>query len=485
MLLSSVDRTSDFWRQSPTMKLLRTRHAPLIISFLYQQFRQTNELALPNALLVGRLANFLEDINFQDEDDAKELDYVDRARKYIEDWTSDNYLRNYVDEPSKQVVNVLTKHTERAFQVVELLQEREFVGTESKFRDIFYKLRDIVENSSHDPQQRIEELQRRKEQIETEIRRIQRDGIVATYDNTQIKSRFEDLKKSYNELVADFQEVKDNFGHIKQGIYERQLQQDISKGAILQYTFDALDELKDSDQGRSFYAFWNFLIDDASKEEYSQLTQQVSTVLDERTIAHDRRFWSRLRGILYNAGHDVLKTNQSLADKLTSVIAERDQQERKQVKQTIRAIQQLALQRIDEPTNAGLVVDGNPQVRLPMERKLHLYEAERPTFAQPPRNADLQLTAEMLAPLLSGRRVDRRILAGHVKAMLAETPVVTLADLLARYPIEQGLGEIIGYFSLTNEPSMRVFVRDNTTETLCFDAVHNKYVTIPQLTFCR
>ena len=485
MQLYSLDRTDDLWRQSPTLTLLRARQAPLILFFLHKQFKETNELAVPNALLISRLANFLDDIRLQEEDDAGGLDSVDRARKYLDDWTTDNYLRNYVDDTTKQVMNVLTKHTERAFQVIDLLQEREFVGTESKFRDIFHKLNDIIDNSSQDPEQRIAELEQRKEQIEADIRRIRRDGFVATYDDTQIRSRVDDIKKLYSELVGDFQEVKDNFAHIKNGIYKRQGQSGVSKGAILQYTFDALDELKASDQGRSFYAFWNFLIDDAGKETYDRLTGQVSVVLDGRGIAHDSRFWNRLRGTLYYTGHDVLKSNQSLAEKLTRIIAERDVAERKQIKQTIRAIQQLALQSIRETTTVSLTVEGNPQVRMPMERKLNLQENQTRTLTQHPQNADIELTADMLAPLLSARRVDRRVLLRNVNALLADRPVVTLADVTARHPVEQGLGEIIGYFALVGETTLRAFVQENASESICFDAVKDTCVTIPQLTFCR
>jgi len=147
----TIDRVADLWQQSPTLKLLRARHAPLILFFLHRQFKETNSLTVPNNQLTGQLANLLEDIRFQDEDDRKQLDYVSLARKYIDEWTTDNYLQNGVDDATKQVVNALTKHSERAFHVLSLLQEREFVGTESKFQDIFHKLRDILDNSTEDP----------------------------------------------------------------------------------------------------------------------------------------------------------------------------------------------------------------------------------------------------------------------------------------------------------------------------------------------
>lgn len=484
-MLLTVDRVADLWQQSPTLKLLRARHAPLILFFLHRQFKETNRLTVPNAQLTGQLANLLEDIRFQDEEDKKQLDYVSLARKYIDEWTTDNYLQNSVDDATKQVVNALTKHSERAFQVLALLQEREFVGTESKFQDIFHKLRDILDNSTEDPQQRIDELRRQKEEIDAEIRRIQRDGHVTVYDNTQIKSRYDDIRKLYTELVGDFQEVKDNFNHIKRRVMERQLQAGVSKGAVLTYAFDALDQLKDDAQGRSFYAFWHFLIDDASADEYGQLTQQVSAILDERQIPHDRRFWSRLRDTLYRTGHDVVRNNQALADKLARVITEKDVLERRHTRQLIQQIQQLALQRAPGDSDVGLIVDGDPEVRMPVERRLKYRADDVRQMVQRPKNALDEVSADALAPLLNARRVDRRVLIRNVKQLLAERPIVTLADVTACHPVKQGLGEVVGYFALVSEPSFRAYVNEQVQESVCFDPVLDKYVTMPQLTFSR
>ena len=51
---------------------------------------------------------------------------------------------------------VPTKHTSRVFQIVELLKDRRLVGTESKFKDIFNKLKELIENSNEDPVKKIE-----------------------------------------------------------------------------------------------------------------------------------------------------------------------------------------------------------------------------------------------------------------------------------------------------------------------------------------
>ena len=62
-------------RNSPTLKLLRTRQAALMITFFHQQFKERNEIAVPNSLLVQRLADFLDLLDYHDEEENSDLAY--------------------------------------------------------------------------------------------------------------------------------------------------------------------------------------------------------------------------------------------------------------------------------------------------------------------------------------------------------------------------------------------------------------------------
>ena len=177
-------------KNAPSLKLLRSRNAPLILSFLSSQFKEQGEISIQNEKLVNHLSWYLEELNYSDEDDDLTTfgtDNYERAKKYIESWTNDNFLRNYMDDSDKTIYNVLTQHTERVFQMLNLLQERKFVGAESKFKDIFHKLKELVDNNTEDPKKKIEELEERKKKIDEEIRRIKREGSVVKFENYQIQ----------------------------------------------------------------------------------------------------------------------------------------------------------------------------------------------------------------------------------------------------------------------------------------------------------
>ena len=49
-------------KSAPSLKLLRSRNAPLILSFLYSQFKEEGEINIPNEKLVNQLTWYLEEL---------------------------------------------------------------------------------------------------------------------------------------------------------------------------------------------------------------------------------------------------------------------------------------------------------------------------------------------------------------------------------------------------------------------------------------
>jgi hypothetical protein len=478
-------------RNSPTWKMLRSKNAVLMISFLQNQFKATNESEIPNSTLVQKLADYLDELNYQDEEEQTDLgslnlDSIDRAKQYIEKWTKENYLQNYVDESSKQIINAYTVHTERVFRFLELLKNREYAPTETKFKDIFKKLQELIDNSTEDPIKKVKELEMKKEEIENEILKIKREGVVSTYENYQIQERFEDVNKLANELVGDFKEVEDHFKVIVRDIYEKQSDNLLTKGKILKYTFDALDELKSRNQGKSFYAFWNFLNDDASQDELKFLIGEVHKILEDRGIAYNERFLRKIKSLLHNAGMKVLDSNNLLADKLTRVIAEKDLLERKQARETINEIRNLALQMVDKKPSFEeyVVIEGEAIIDLPMERKLVIEEEVISEFADRPNLAANIIDIDSLSRVVNSAHVNKIQLNKNVQRILNIKSPVVLSEVLKEYPITKGLAEVLGYFSLVPQ-NEKYFINQEATEYLQFDFENDKFLKAPQIIFSK
>src|SRR5690606_14467491 len=113
------------------------------------------------------------------------------ARDYLTDWADNarGWLRRYYPPDSDEPHYDLTPAAERAVHWLAGLEQRAFVGAESRLKVVFDLLRQIVEGSETDPRARIEELERRRTQLDAEIERI-RAGDLALLKPTQIRERF-------------------------------------------------------------------------------------------------------------------------------------------------------------------------------------------------------------------------------------------------------------------------------------------------------
>ena len=77
------------------------------------------------------------------------------------------------------------------------------------------------------------------------------------------------------EILADFREVEQNFRTLDRRMRERITLWEGSRGSLLEDVMSERDAIADSDQGRSFRAFWEFLLSGARQEELTRLLERV------------------------------------------------------------------------------------------------------------------------------------------------------------------------------------------------------------------
>ena len=472
---------------SATIKLLRAKNAPLILSFLQREFKATNRLVIANYELVNKLADYLEALHYLDEDDPYE-NMLQRAKQYIDDWCNEEnrYLRKFPDETGESV-HELTSDTEKAFQWIESLDKKEFIGTESRFLDIFAKLRELIEHSSADPEKRIAVLEKKKKEIEDQIGQIKTSGQVDSYSDTQIKERFYEINKLGRELISDFKEVEENFKEITRNIYQKQTRQDLTKGAILGYTLDATDELRQSDQGKSFQAFWLFLMADNKQDELSTLIGNIFKLLEDRRIPQPDPFLSRIKFYLHAAGQKVVTSNHRLTEKLSRILAEKYQRERQKTMELIGDIRRLALQRIDNPPHQEpfIEIEGAPAIRMVMDRPLG-QPPQLASFAnQPDTLGGRELSRADLEKLFDQLTIDREALVQNIETLLSDHFQVTLAEIIRRYPLTKGLAELVTYVAIASKSPHHLIDDEACQQIAWTEGDIKKVVRLPRVIFGR
>src|SRR5688500_9068840 len=138
------------------------------------------------------------------------------------------------------------------------------------------------------------------------------------------------------ELLREFTEVEQNFEQIRKDIQRKYTEKDVVKGSLLVFALDALDEIEGKDQGKSFKAFWEFLMDERKQQEFSQLTEQLYQLLNDRSIDYNNdRFLKHLKRYLHASGKKVIDSNRKLSEKISRVLSEKNLLERRRAMELI------------------------------------------------------------------------------------------------------------------------------------------------------
>ena len=470
----------DLIKNNPTLELLRAQHAALILDFLWQAYRERGEVVRSQSWLEQQLADLLEDSNAPSE--QKEAPAV-KARRYLSEWCDRQFLRNYMDDQRKEMQYVLTSHTEKAFQIVDLLQERQFVGTESRFQDILSKLNEMVRYGQMDTPSRIQELEAQRAALDTEIQTLKAGNAGFVLEDYQIRSRYNEVLRLIGELTGDFSEVEENFRTLNRQIYHQHAQGAHSSGQILHSALDATQALRESDQGKSFYVFWNFLNDTHSNENLRQLTTQVHGILQERQLDFSENALRHLKRTLYSAGQRVVDSNEQLARKLVQIISEKNLQERQRTLALMRDIRQTALTLIEHApgTEVGLSLEQVPPWHLPLERKLRFKPAPQPFTMTAPAAPRQDYSTEDLQTFYNPWLIQRPLLKQRLQHLLAQYGELTLPQILQYHPLEKGLPELLSWLSFMQTETCRV--DDDTQDKIRYGEAPERCLHVPHIIF--
>jgi hypothetical protein len=475
-------RTVELLRRThPAWRLLAADHAPLIVSFLFQAFIQPNVRTLAQQ----ELASLLDDHLFHLREQQGEDLFPKAPAQYLDDWASDEraWLRKYYlpgnDEPHYDI----TPATERAIDWLSSLTQRQFIGTESRLMTVFELLRQIVEGTELDPAARVAELERRKVQIDADIQRI-RDGQFSLMDETQIKDRFLQMASTARGLLSDFREVEQNFRNLDRAVRERIATWEASKGALLHDILGRRDAITDSDQGKSFRAFWDFLMSPARQEALSSLLQSVFDLDPVKELAPDHRLL-RIHYDWLEAGEVAQRTVARLSQQLRRYLDDQAWLENRRIMHLIRQVEQHALEIRNRPPDQPLMTidEAAPGIDLALDR---------PLFTPPfkPKLDDAVALAgdeDIPADALFGQiHVDKTRLAANIRRALQIRDQVTLGELVRLHPLEHGLAELIAYLSLAADDHTAVINDDHTQHLQWIDpAGITRQAALPEVIFQR
>ena len=474
--------TLDLLRQNhPAWRLLRALHAPLIAGFLHRVFIVPNVRTLSQADLVEALEDELFVLRERQGEDA----FPGNAQSYLNDWAENDkgWLRKFYPMGTDEPHFDLTPATEKALSWLEGLTERAFVGTESRLLTLFELLRQMSEGSQTDPKVRVAELQKRRDDIDGEIGRILA-GDIPLLDDTSLKDRFQQFLQLARELLSDFREVEHNFRSLDRRVRERIALWDGTKGTLLEEIMGERDAIADSDQGKSFRAFWDFLMSQSRQEELSRLLEQVLALPPVEEMHPD----PRLRRVHYDwleAGEHTQRTVARLSEQLRRCLDDKAWLENRRIMDILHGIETHALALREALPGEGLMDLVLPAVsiELPLERPLYR-PVSKPLITQIALDeGDAEVDT---AILYSQVVVDKGELSRNIRQELQDRGQVSLGEVIEHHPLRNGLAELVVYVQLAGEWTHAV-VDEQREQQVCWQTETGvtRQATLPYIILVR
>jgi hypothetical protein len=461
----------------PALRLLNADNAPLVISFFYRIFIQTNRRSISYSELHSKLDDYL----YQLQEVYGENLYPRSAKSYIEEWSSDNseFLRQYYVAEADEAELDITPSVEKVIEWLLSLEQKQFIGAESLLLTMFQLLREIVQDTEQNPALRIAELERQKAVIEAEIDKV-RAGTVNARDARHIKERFLQAEETARKLLSDFRQVEDNFRMLDRQAREKIAASEEQKGKLLDIIFQEQEVIQNSDQGQSFKAFWEFLMSPTSQDELKELLHKTFNVNEIKEL-NVNNILNQIDMTLLTAGEKVYKTSVLLAEQLRKYLETQAYLENRRIMDIIRKIEKQAIALKGCPPRTkefSALNELNPDINLIMSRSMFL----------PPKNPVIAVDSLMegksdsiLSALYQQTYVNEDELYSNIHQALKKHSQISLKELTLLFPVRKGLEEIITYLNIASKYPNTVINNDVQD---CF-ILQNKKIQMPQIIFAR
>lgn len=431
-------------REQPLWQLLAATKAPATLAVLRAVLFEGDTL-LPGSVLQERLQRELDALRDADED------LPQTTPGYIGDWLRQGWLVRRLPDGAAEETYELSADAATALRFVDSLLAPRPAATESRLATVIDRITRLADETDTQPERRIAALQAERERIDRELAAL-RGGVVRTLAADRALERAREIIRLADELAADFRRVRDDFDQLNRGLRQSLVENDGSRGQVLEQLFAGIDVIGQSDAGKTFAAFWRLLTDPLQSAALFEALEAVAARPFARELSHrERRFLLGLTSTLMNEGGGVHEVLQHFARSLKAFVQSREFREQRRLQVLLKAATQSALQvkdglRANQPVDFAITLTSS---RVRSASQWQLYDpSERVVDAHMAGEPVSEFSLEAVAELVRQSEIDFRTLRAHVRDMLRHSSQVSVGALLAEFPAEQGLGSVLGYVAL-------------------------------------
>lgn len=460
------------------------------------------------------------------------------AEAYLANWSSGDcrWLKRFIDDSHTEPVYQLTPDAELVLAFVsKATRAANFIGTQSHLRSILGLLQEVLaearpeEGDRSATQARIAELERERDSIDRRLQELQRglaqepesstiekplakgldsptstappaaspdafaDTLAsapaaggAAHNVHRVRAQFDMAVAQLEQLKSEFRGIEERFKSITRGVQQRLLQTHDSRGAILEFALDAEDLLKSGDQGRSFAEFLKLVHDPDSQTQLTEMVRQL-TQLESLADRHEelQSIRTMLPTLLAEA-EKILRTTQHLSLTLRRLLDTRSSRHHRQLAHLLRDIRAAASEQSQSPPlDVSLEIEVELEIQLPIDR---------PFWSQPEPfdEVDWQLAvsdpveqAQALQQLVALQRIDWQAMRRNITLALQTQPELSIEALLARFPIQTGTVELLGYLQIAHEDGHVIDRRQTIELTTHWEGAQARLLRMPRVIFRR
>jgi hypothetical protein len=377
----------------------------------------------------------------------------------------------------------LTPYTQKVFEVLESLYKKEFVLSLTKFNIIFDLIEDLEFETNLSDEDRIKTLEYEKLQIDKQIEDIKNKKDLR-FDNSRIKEHFMLLVEQSRRLKYDFSQIEYNFKELNQKAMEKIANSYDSKDSVLGSIFDIEDTIRQSDQGKSFFAFWQLLTDASKNEKLTSMLENLYKI-DVIKKYDDEESLKNLKYELLLNADKITKVSTKLVEQLRRFIDDRVWVENKKILESCKSIEKTALQiKTDPPTKKATTTILNTKVSINSVFEKSLYTIkETKEFKSELKDEKIDIDLDSFYDIFF---IDEQKLQNNINYFLQIQPQCTLAQIIKKYPIKKGISEIVSYLSIAKNSTNAIVELNNKIEIKIQDENDDiKIVKVPKIIFMR
>jgi len=479
----TFEKINQLLKINTTVKMITADNAPLIIGFLFKSFKQTQNNFILNSISEQDLVSLLDDYLFAVNQD--EALYPKKPKEYLTDWANSGFLRKY---PSKndEFLFELTSAAENAFRWIDSLEHPEFVGTESRLKNLFEKLKELSIKTKKDFETRLKELEDKRRQVDEEIKNLKL-GKIDVLDDRQIKEQYLLIEETAKYLLSDFRQVEDNFRTLDRDFRKKIITTSQTKGKVLDDLWQQQDFLLETDQGKSFTAFWEFLLMQSKQDELDELINEILALPAVRQMQKDTFSIGNIKNNLVEAGDKTKQTTNSLWEQLRKYLEHKSFFENRIIHENINKILRIISDErtVDFSKTFSLSIDDIVKIDLIVDRPLFSVH-QKVKFSD--KIFDVGETTADNSKIFEQFEVDISELRNNIKTALKDKTQINLIDLIKTFEVQKGVAEIVTYIDIATKEKTKHIIDEQNRQIIEIQNIKtNKMfkVEIPQIIFCR